>query len=293
MTFTENIHRALRRMTPALWLVTLSAGVFVILHLTAAVMRFTASETGMESVVEWLTLPSGTAIWLSRPWTALTYMFVHYDPLHIIVNALWIYMFAAMASDLVPSRGIFAIYIAGGLTGAAFYLAACTAGAGTASSGLVGASAAALALMTFVIIRQPSRKVMLPVFGEASLKIIGLIALILLFFGADSTCSHAAHAGGIAAGVAAAVIAVRMKNRKTAPVFSSRPQQTPPQRRFTPTDITTHIRRTDTLAAGENAAGPSLDDLLDKIRRSGYGSLSAAERDALFKISTDLQNNRQ
>lgn len=83
---------------------------------------------------------------------------------------------------------------------------------------------------------------------------------------------HAAHAGGLLAGMGYAYVLRGKTERK-------RGAQAAPAHREMDTETATPC--TD-----------SLDQLLDKIRRSGFNSLTAVERARLIKISSNLQNRR-
>lgn len=44
-----------------------------------------------DAMLEWIVVPSDLTTLLHRPWTLLTYMFAHYDMLHVLFNMLWLY----------------------------------------------------------------------------------------------------------------------------------------------------------------------------------------------------------
>lgn len=277
MTCTDRIASLCRRLTPAMALVAINAVAFVALRLCAIVMRFSGGVTDIDSVIDMLMLPSSWELVAARPWTALTYMFVQYEAVHLIVNLIWLYMFVSLIerSDTVDVRGkrVYALYLIGGFGGAAGYLLS-----GAATAGLVGCSASILALMGASMVLIPNDKLLLPFIGEASLKVVCLIAILLVVIasGPENYGAHAAHFGGFLVGLA---VALRWRRPK---VMSDKP----------------------VMASGQSGNGsvnniepklPDMDDealdsLLDKIRKSGYGSLTPSERERLFKISSNLQN---
>ena len=69
----------------AIWIAVRLAAVFLILG-------------GNEDLgyIDWLALPASFGQFLSRPWTLFTYMFLHYELLHILMNLLWLYSFGCI-----------------------------------------------------------------------------------------------------------------------------------------------------------------------------------------------------
>lgn len=268
-------------MKPAMALLAVNAAVFVTLRLIAIAIRFDLVDTTIDSVMASLMLPSDWAGFIARPWTIATYMFVQYDALHLIMNMLWLFMFATLLQDITTHRRIYALYLAGGIGGAVVYLLS-----GIGSGALVGASAAVISIMAAAMVTIPSHPMRLIFFGETSLKIVGLIVILLVVIstGADNYGAHAAHAGGFAAGMALALYWRRKPaKRRTIPVrpIVNRPAETPTASGM------------QSAKANEAPANDTLDSLLDKIRISGYASLTDDERNRLFKISSSLQNRNK
>lgn len=271
MTIIDKFIGMMRRMSPAAILVTINVAVFVALRLAAVIIRFSHSAVSADSLVSALVLPRTAEAWLHAPWTAITYMFVQYDPLHLLMNILWLYMFGSILDRFVSGRRIFALYVGGGLCGAAGYLIANSVPSVFSESiGLTGASASILAIMSAAMVLRPGMRLRLVLFGEASLKVVGLIAILLVILatGAGNYVTHAAHAGGFLAGIAFALLRLGKKR------------------------IPVRIISAD----GQQSAEPcqdTLDELLDKIRRSGFSSLTPGERSRLFSLSANLQKRKQ
>lgn len=267
MTFIDKIYNRLWRLSPSVILVIVNVAVFVVLRLIAIIIRFAGEQAGVDSVVNSLLLPHSFGAWVSAPWTALTYMFVQYEPMHLLMNMLWLYMFGHILDKVVSRRQLFATYIFGGIIGALFYLVIGTVG--SQSAGLTGASASILAVMASAVVMMPDLKLKLLFFGEATLKVVCLIAILLVFIatGIGNYSVHAAHAGGLFAGVVIAFAARHKAFRMPSRV-----------------SVVSEKKITAECDA-------SLDQLLDKIRRSGFNSLTPAERVRLIKISSELQKH--
>lgn len=252
-------------------MVAVNVAVFVVLRLIAIVMRFGYDGNSIDPVLDILMLSPQPAQLAVRPWTLLTYMFVQYDPLHLLLNMLWLWMFASVIRREAGGRRLWLLYLAGGIAGGSGYLLS------AGGNGLVGSSAAVLAIMGAAMVMRPNVKFNLFLFGEASLKIVGLIAILLVIIATDfgDYGTHMAHGCGLAAGLILGVVYKR-KSARTIPVIIQKVSPAPGR------PITV-----------KEESKPDLDGLLDKIRRSGYASLTPSEREQLFKISSDLQKRNQ
>ena len=105
MGFSGKISSSFLRQSAVVQIVLVNAVVFVIVHIAALF--------GIGYVGEWLMLPQSWTEVMSTPWTLLTYMFAHFDFLHILGNMLCLYCFGIVALDLMTPRRFVATYIAG------------------------------------------------------------------------------------------------------------------------------------------------------------------------------------
>ncbi|MDE7411823.1 MAG: rhomboid family intramembrane serine protease [Paramuribaculum sp.] len=193
---------------------------------------------------------------LSSPWTIITYMWIHADVWHLLVNLIWLGVFIYAASGVLSNMAIIIIFITGGVCGASAYMIyshTCAIHQGA----LVGASAAILAIAAAIPAASPHAKIKIP-FTDRCLNICILVIPVIAIFGllsvSDSPGSLAAHAGGLTAGAAAGAIYARMMMSKSVDDYS-------------------HISQEEKLR------------LLDKVRRSGYASLTSGERLLLSRMS--------
>ncbi|MDE6512522.1 MAG: rhomboid family intramembrane serine protease, partial [Muribaculaceae bacterium] len=228
-------------------------------------------------VADWLTLPSLFSLFLTRPWTLLTYMAVHFDFLHMLFNVLWLYWFGRMMLITLSDRHLAVAFAGGGLAGGIMFLASASLGYG--SGWLCGCSAAVIAVMCATAIRLPDLPVNLFLIGEVKLKWVAVACCVLTFVGGGG--NQAAHIGGLLWGVAFGL----MLSRGIDPSawFSSAGRQSDPRKtRRSPDRMVRVLRdRQDDMRR--------LDELLDKIRLSGYASLSSRERKELNELSARIK----
>ncbi len=242
----------------------------------------------------WLCVASDPAVAITRPWTFFTYMVTQYDFFHLLFNVLWLYWFGVYIPIHVSEKKKLWLYIGGGLAGVAVYLAAGALHIASPTHGgyLCGASAAVLAIMTSVAIWSPKREISLFLLGTVQLKwvVIVCIALTFIGFNGGSAAAQSAHVGGVVFGAVFALIQSHLRFAHAG--SSSQPSWHEAKRRI----IRINVHR-DGRAVAEAANRLTdtgrLDQLLDKIRISGYSSLSAGERNELNLLSQRLDKNNK
>lgn len=245
------IDRRLSRAGTATVAVAVNVAVFVLLRIAAAL--------GGDGVLRWIEMPSTPGLLLTRPWTVATYMVSQYDFFHLAVNMIWLWCFGRFLADIMSTRQWWKFYIAGGLGGAAVFAAACALipSLPPVTHWLIGSSASVIAIVAATALLMPHLEVQLFMIGPLQLRWVAWITIALDLtglFGAHPG-AHFAHLGGLIAGVAYALY-LRRKPRK---------------------------RHDDTDDRAR------LDVLLDKVRRSGLGSLSMDERRELMRLSERLR----
>jgi membrane associated rhomboid family serine protease len=216
----------------------------------------------------------------SRPWTPVTYMFLHAGLWHIFLNMLVLYFFGPRLEARIGSGHFIALYFISGLGGAALSLLM------TPMVPIIGASAAVFGVILGYARYWPHDRVyiwvVLPI--EARWLAIGMAALALFggFGGFEPGVAHFAHLGGFAAGylylrwMQHRSPARRFKERASAPSeVARRRSEDEMLRRWA------SIRRDDLHEINRT----EVDRLLDKVAREGPGSLTPDERACLDRFS--------
>ncbi len=178
----------------------------------------------------------------------------------------------------LSDRQLAIAFVGGGIAGGLFFLASAALGFG--SGWLCGCSAAVIAVMCTTAIRLPDHPLNLFLIGEVKLKWVAVACCILTFLGGGG--NQAAHIGGLLWGVAYGLMirqgvdpARWLAGLTTKKATRRAPKRNPDRMVRVLRDRQEDIRR--------------LDELLDKIRLSGYGSLSARERKELNEISARIK----
>lgn len=256
------------------WLTLVEAGVWVIVTLLTLTSRFLHFDL---EFAEWVTLPSQFSIFITRPWTLLTYMAVHFEVLHMLFNVLWLYWFGMILITTLSDRHLGLAFFGGGICGGILFLAIASLGYG--AGWLCGCSAAVIAVMTAAAIRLPDHRVHLFLIGEVKLKWIAVVCCLLTFIGGGG--NQAAHIGGLIWGAAIGLL-IRSGIDPALWLPSKRaPGGGGASRRSAEKMVKVLQSRRNDIER--------LDELLDKIKLSGYESLSRKERKELNEISQRIK----
>ncbi|MDE7460306.1 MAG: rhomboid family intramembrane serine protease [Paramuribaculum sp.] len=242
--------------------------------------NLSGNEQWGANLLRFLELPANPAVFITRPWTAVTYMFTQYDVFHILFNMLWLYWFGELFLTLGTERRLAILYLYGGLAGAALYGLTALISPLLTGGVLIGASGSVLAIVVATAMMMPDFKVSLLLIGPVSLKWIAIFTLIidLAGMGGSNIGGHVAHIGGALAGAAYA-LGMRKGYDLTRPVSA-----------FVGMAKNCLIKSDRSKMRSSRAADiENLDAILDKIKRSGYGSLTARERKTLFEISNRIK----
>lgn len=246
----------------------------------------------------WLYVPSNYLDFLKKPYTIISYQFLHYGVFHILSNMVILYYFGNMFIQLTHKKKLLSLYIYGGFFGALVFILAYSFNPVLAASSytLVGASGSVMAILAAVATLIPNREV--PLFGKWQVK-FKWIAFFFVFINiislsSPSAAGNYAHLGGLLFGY---LFIIASKNGTDLSKsfnsvfdyivglfsFSKKPKVTYVNDRFKNKKVFKPNKNTPAKKDKENQE--KVDAILDKISQSGYDKLSKAEKDFLFKNS--------
>lgn len=278
MAFIEKFKRYCSGSRVLAWLLTINAAGSLVLWVVAGVLSLCGTNDSV--LYDLFALPAAPTSFATRPWTLLTYMVVHFSPLHMLFNTLWLYWFGRMLTDVCNEMTLLRLYIVGGVAGGILYIVTSALTGYFPGAFLTGASASVLCIMTATALKMPSRTIMLFLIGEVKLKWVAIGCILLTLVGAVGTGipAQAAHVGGIVAGTCWFFMRRRPRVRQD-------------PRRDEGKKNARRIRTRATIEAMNSRVSDKerLDELLDKIRVSGYDSLTSKEKTELNYISSRLE----
>ena len=303
--FIDNLRSRYAAATVPVRFVMVNVAVFVIVRVLALVCLLFAVDA--MPAIELLEMPSNPVKFVHQPWSVISYMLLHYDVMHILFNMLWLYWFGAMFHQIFGTRRFVGLYFLGGIGGALLYMLAYNVLPLFSSTEglLLGASASVLAIVAATAVRQPDYKVGLLFFGQISLKWIAIVTIFIdvISIGSSNAGGHIAHLGGALVGAAFAladrrgtditawfnraidwiVNLTRRRPRVKVGNFHNSPfTRTKQQPRTDKQQYERDNGRRNSMTPAEEA---EMDEILKKIKLSGYSSLTAEEKRRLFEVS--------
>ncbi|MCK9613082.1 MAG: rhomboid family intramembrane serine protease [Bacteroidales bacterium] len=274
-------------------LIIINVAVFIVIGLIRLTLKLflISPATGIDNITfftYWLGVHSNTVFLLKMPWTILTYMFLHENLWHIFFNMLMLYFGGIIFTEYLSGKKLLLTYLLGGLTGAVFYIVSYNIfpvfAEYKANSVALGASASVMAIIIAIATYIPNYTVRLFFTIRIKFKWVAIIFVILdlLSIEQGNPGGHIAHLGGAFFGfvyifsLKKGLIARKLFNpiRK---LFSRKPK--------TKTSFTNKPKTDDQYRYERKVHEQRIDAILDKIKQSGYESLSKEDKEYLFKAS--------
>jgi membrane associated rhomboid family serine protease len=210
-----------------------------------------------------------------RPWTLVTYMFLHGGWMHLIFNMLGLFFFGPRLEARLGSRHFLGLYFVSGIAGALLSLA-------TPRVPIVGASAAVFGVLLGFARYWPRQQLL--IWGIVPVEarwLVGILTVLSLFFarsGFQGGVAHFAHLGGFLGGY---LYLKWMEHMSPANRFQRK--ATPVKRSVGGDDLKRweSINREDLHPVNRD----ELDRVLQKVSASGVGSLTPDERAFLDRFT--------
>lgn len=197
MNIFDDIKRTFKEGSALTRLIYINLGVFLAVSILGVFLYL----SGQPNVLaDWLSLPSNTSEILKKPWSPVTYMFLHTGFLHLLFNILGLYWFGKLFLYRLDNGKLISVYLLGGLSGAAFYLLAYNLLPVFQSVNglLMGASASVFAILVAIAFYDPNQEIRLSFIGSFQLKYIALFYVLLsvVEISSRNPGGNIAHLGG-------------------------------------------------------------------------------------------------
>ena len=298
MSIIDEIKESFRKGTTLNKLIYLNLGLFLAVHLVKIVLVLSNNENRFPGFISYLAVPANLELLAHRPWTLITYMFLHVDFIHILFNLLWLYWFGTIFIQELGLKKLLSTYLIGGLAGGILYvifynLFNVFAGVREASIAL-GASASVMAVVVATATYQPERRMHLILIGPVKIVYIALVMFILtsMVDFSTNTGGKIAHIGGALTGFLFAHYYKKGKDitkgfDRTMDSIASWFKPGKDRMRVTYKRSGEQKPPADDLEYNQRKVEEQkeIDKILDKISKAGYDSLSSREKELLFKLS--------
>jgi membrane associated rhomboid family serine protease len=267
--------------------------VFVLVGLIRVILFLFDVASVYDGIINWFGVPSSVEILLQRPWTMISYMFLHFDFFHILFNMIMLYIGGRLFTEFLGAGRLTGTYLIGGLAGALVFIVAYNIFPVfreiKSMAVAVGASASVLAIFIAISTYMPNYQLPLIILGRIRLKYIAIFFVVIDLISIDKGNSggHLAHLGGALWGFLYIGLLKSGKDpgmmvsnwtRILAGVFRPKPKMRVEYRNKRPVSDDEYNRQ-------RVHQQKRMDEILDKISKHGYDSLTAEEKEILFKLS--------
>ncbi|QXP70304.1 rhomboid family intramembrane serine protease [Polaribacter sp. R2A056_3_33] len=280
MSFIDDIKNRYKSGNIVEKLIYINLAIFVFTLLTSVFQDLYKGEINW--VVSWFSLDDNFTSLLTKPWTIITYGFLHADFLHILLNLITLYFVGNLFIEYFTQKQLLTFYLLGTFFGGALFILSHNyfplfQGQ---SSILVGASAGISAIFIGITTYIPNYQLKIRFIGFVKLWYLGAIwvGLDILALSGGNAGGHFAHLGGALFGFLYVQKAANKEIQifdKIAVLFSTKkkPLKT----------VYKSPKKTVKTTKDTSLNQQQIDAILDKISKSGYDTLTKEEKEFLFK----------
>ncbi len=292
MSVFNNLKQTYKSGSVPIRLIFVNVAIYLIFQALIIIMRLFNIEAS--GIINLFALPAVLPELVLKPWSLITYMFLHQDFFHILFNMLTLYWFGKLFQMYFTDKQLVSLYFLGGISAGITYILAYNLFPYFQDlkqiSILMGASGSILAIILATAIQAPNLEMRLLLIGAVKLKYIAAAVVVMSFFGITShnAGGDIAHLGGALFGY---FFVVSLRNGRDITRFFNRVmdffidlfkprrlkvKHTQSQKRKM-SDAEYNMHKASTMT--------EIDRILDKIKASGYGSLTDEEKRKLFEQS--------
>jgi membrane associated rhomboid family serine protease len=305
-SFLDEIKAFLRRDDILSRLMMINIVIFVAINMLALLLyvfsidRDFVQTYGVSRLTYWLSIPSDPGAFLLRPWSIITYMFVQEDVFHLFFNMIVLYVGGRIFTQFVGSQRLLSTYILSGISGALLYIITFNIFPAfqnvVGGSFAIGASASVLGIFIAAAAYVPNLQLNVILIGNVKLKYIAIVFIVLdlINIRTGNAGGHIAHLGGAFYGYL--FVSNLRKNKDFSIYFNNFVRKlknyfTVPQKKKSGFKNvykkTKRPVRDEDFLKNKNEKQAEIDSILEKIKKSGYDSLTAKEKQMLFDASKD------
>lgn len=272
-------------------LIIVNTAVFLVLLVYHVALELTQTAPGAWGNDLHLSATAFVPELLHRPWSIVTHMFAHISFSHFLLNMVSLYAAGRLFQFFLSERQLLSNYLLGGLFGFLFYLVSYNLfPALDEHSYILGASAAVMSIVLSIGVLKPDFEVKLMGIVDMKLKWLCLLLVVLDLVSLRKGINSGGHLGHLGGALWGTLYALQLRKGNDIGGWLSKlfdRVRSLFQKKSHLRVVTNNGRpKTDEQFNAERLERQKrLDQILDKIARSGYESLSRDERNFLNKYS--------
>jgi len=275
MSILNDLQYELKKADPAEKLIYINVALFLATYLAKTFM------------LDWFTLPTDISEVVYKPWTIITYAFIHVNLFHILSNLMVLFYVGRIFLDFYTVKQFYNFFFLGVIFGGLSFLGLNYINQNSGAA-LGGASAGVLAIFVGVATKVPRYALRLRFIGSVELWVLAAIFVMLNVLQIKNVDNGGAiaHLGGALLGFVYA--RQLMKNNDIGKWFSNTIESISNLFYTKNNPLKTvykskNKKATNTKKNTKPVDQQKIDLILDKISKSGYETLSKEEKDFLFK----------
>ncbi|MCF6298067.1 MAG: rhomboid family intramembrane serine protease [Flavobacteriaceae bacterium] len=237
-------------------------------------------------IINWFALSPHFDSLITKPWSVISYGFLHDGFLHILFNLIFLFYIGNIFLDYFNKKQFLLYYIFGIFSGGLIFLLSYNylPALKTHETYLVGASAGVTAILIGITSHIPNYSIRFRFIGNIKLLHIAIIlmAIDIIQIPNGNAGGHLAHLGGALIGY---LLTTQLNYGKNLIDWIGN--------LFQPKDETNlktvYKQKKEAKPKEKNPINRQrkIDSILDKISKSGYETLTKEEKDFLFKVGKD------
>jgi membrane associated rhomboid family serine protease len=281
MSYINNLKNRFRQANIVEQFITINLAVFIFVFLLNTLgFLFQINN----SLVDWLILPATFDTFITKPWTIITFGFVHVEFLHILMNLISLYFVGNLFINYFTPKQFISFYVLGTLFGGLVFMLSYNIfpvfADDVSNSVLLGASAGVSAIFIGIATYIPNYQFKIPLIGYIKLWHLAAVWIVLdiIQIPAGNAGGHLAHIGGALFGF----LYVNQASATEINIWSKITDFFTPKKKPLKT-VYKSKKSNSTKEANTSYKQQKINAILDKISKSGYDTLSKEEKDFLFK----------
>jgi membrane associated rhomboid family serine protease len=285
-----------------LMLLATIAVIFCIFKFTWGVYKMSEWDINAyyRNVLDWVRLPADFEKMMTRPWTLLTYMFVHDSAIRMIGNVLWLWAFGYILQDLAGGKKLVPLFLYGGFAGAVFFVLIYNIFPKLALTlpnvqPLEGASAGAMAVAIATTTLAPDYRIFPMINGGIPLWLLTILFVIVEFAGIPTT-NAAIYISLLAGGMFGFFLVFQIRKGRDWTTWMNNFFDwitnlfNPDKKSWQKTakhELHYRAGETEPYRKIANITQKRIDEILDKINQQGYRFLTDEEKEILKRAAED------
>jgi len=289
MEITDKIKESFKKGSVTTRIIYINIGLFIFLRLLNVLL---SGGKGNFDLLNYLSLPGDFNLFLLKPWTILTFMFFDSGFMSVLFNAVFLYWIGKIFLFYFDEKKLLGVYLLGGISGGIFFMMISLLFPGLSENmiavRLLGAAVPVISVIAAVAYYAPNYPIQLLLIGQIKMKHLAIISILLYVLG-NSTANACINFAYLGSGLLGIYFAVNhRKGNDITKYFISFLDKVYKlfERKY---KIKSSSRIHTDKKEGQSGFKQEVDQeeinyILDKVRESGYDSLTKEEKRKLFNI---------